>query len=81
MKQILSCISYLHKMNIVHRDIKPENIMLMANGKDIKLIDFGTAIELPKRKKLTKLTGTSYYLAPEVIRYNYDEKCDIWLVE
>ena len=25
MKQILSCISYLHKMNIVHRDIKPEN--------------------------------------------------------
>ena len=77
-KQLLETINYLHSMNIVHRDIKPENIMLMANGKDIKLIDFGTAIELPKRKKLTKLIGTSYYIAPEVIGHNYDEKCDVW---
>ena len=77
-KQLLETINYLHTINIVHRDIKPENIMFMANGKDIKLIDFGTAIELPKRKKLTKLTGTSYYLAPEVISHNYDEKCDVW---
>ena len=77
-KQILEAVNYLHSNSIVHRDLKPENIMLMANGKDLKLIDFGTAIELPKRKKLTKFIGTSYYLAPEVIAENYDEKCDIW---
>ncbi len=77
-KQILQAINYLHSNSIVHRDLKPENIMFMSNFKDIKLIDFGTAIELPKRKKLTKLIGTSYYLAPEVIAENYDEKCDVW---
>jgi calcium-dependent protein kinase len=25
-----------------------------------------------------KLVGTSYYIAPEVIAMNYDERCDIW---
>ena len=77
-KQILQTINYLHQNNIVHRDLKPENIMLMANGKDLKVIDFGTAIELPRKRKLTKFIGTAYYIAPEVISQNYDEKCDIW---
>ena len=77
-KQILQTVNYLHSNNIVHRDLKPENIMLMANGKDLKVIDFGTAVELPKKKKLTKFIGTAYYIAPEVIQQNYDEKCDIW---
>ena len=31
-----------------------------------------------KKKKLTKFIGTAYYIAPEVISQNYDEKCDIW---
>lgn len=31
-----------------------------------------------KGKKLTKQIGTAYYIAPEVLAKNYDEKCDVW---
>ena len=84
MKQILSCISYLHKMNIVHRDIKPENMMLKEkdnkeNNLEIKLIDFGTATEIKKKnKKLTEKIGSPYYMAPELIKGNYSFECDVW---
>lgn len=44
MKQLLSCVNYLHLNNVVHRDIKPENLMIEKNKTNIiKLIDFGTA--------------------------------------
>lgn len=30
--QLLSCINYCHKQNLVHRDLKPENILLGTYG-------------------------------------------------
>ena len=49
-----------------------------SNSKiNIKLIDFGTSTCL-NGKKLTQELGTIYYIAPEVFKGNYDEKCDIW---
>ena len=44
MKQLLSCVCYLHSKNIVHRDLKPENLMLETKDQgdmSIKLIDLG----------------------------------------
>ena len=64
MKQIMSGIVYLHKNNIVHRDLKPENMLYDTESKLLKIIDFGTAIELPPGKKLTSTIGTPYYIAP-----------------
>lgn len=65
----------------MHRDIKPENILLEKNSSDkiqLKVIDFGTAQIFNSLKKLTTTTGTAYYIAPEVLKKKYDEKCDVW---
>lgn len=79
-KQIISAICYSHKNNIVHRDLKPENILLddKSNSPIIKIIDWGGARYFIKNKKMSKISGTPYYIAPEVLNETYDEKCDIW---
>lgn len=80
MKQVLSAINYCHSLKIVHRDLKPENLLLdkdEANPK-IKIIDFGTSVMFKQDTPLTQKFGTPYYIAPEVLRKKYTEKCDIW---
>jgi calcium-dependent protein kinase len=82
MYQIFSALFYCHSRNIVHRDLKPENMLLERKDKndnhDIKVIDFGTAKIFDKDKLENRLTGSSYYIAPEVIFGRYNEKCDLW---
>ena len=82
MLQILSAINYCHGMKVVHRDLKPENILIVERDKNgmprIKIADFGTSKMLEKGAVIRKLVGSSYYIAPEVLKKHYDEKCDIW---
>ena len=83
MYQILSAVNYCHKMNIIHRDLKPENILIQSVEKNqnlyrIKVIDFGTAKIFEKGKIEKHVIGSIYYMAPEVLNQQYDEKCDIW---
>eukprot|EP01053_Blabericola_migrator_P011547 Blabericola_migrator_1__11546@NODE_68_length_15625_cov_137_110426_g61_i0_p4_GENE_NODE_68_length_15625_cov_137_110426_g61_i0NODE_68_length_15625_cov_137_110426_g61_i0_p4_ORF_typecomplete_len563_score127_98Pkinase/PF00069_25/5_1e83Pkinase_Tyr/PF07714_17/8_7e53EFhand_7/PF13499_6/7_6e03EFhand_7/PF13499_6/3_8e12EFhand_7/PF13499_6/7_1e16EFhand_1/PF00036_32/0_0015EFhand_1/PF00036_32/0_00016EFhand_1/PF00036_32/1_1e05EFhand_1/PF00036_32/8_5e08EFhand_6/PF13405_6/0_00032EFhand_6/PF13405_6/3_9EFhand_6/PF134 len=80
MKQVLSGVTYLHKHHIVHRDLKPENLLLESKAKDamIKIVDFGLSSYFDPSKKLKDRLGTAYYIAPEVLRKKYDEKCDVW---
>ena len=83
MRQLLSAVAYCHENGVIHRDLKPENILIEnSEEKDkeffhIKVIDFGTC-EILKKKKLTEQIGTSFYIAPEVIKNSYNEKCDLW---
>lgn len=78
MRQILSAVSYIHSNMVCHRDIKPENILFNSTSNTLKIIDWGTARFFHKRKKMTKYSGTPYYVAPEVLYEKYDEKCDVW---
>ena len=87
--QVFSGLWYLHDNKIIHRDIKLENIMISKIEKDnrtdedlfwVKIIDFGTAKIFEKNKKEKDVVGSSYYIAPEVLKQNYNEKCDTWSV-
>ena len=88
-KQLLSGLAYLHSHNIVHRDLKLENILIQeiekskTTGEDlfnIKIIDFGTARIFSSKKKPQSIVGSSYYIAPEVLRQHYNKECDLWSV-
>ena len=46
----------------------------------IKIIDFGTAKIFEKNKTEKAVIGSSYYIAPEVLKQRYNEKCDTWSV-
>jgi uncharacterized delta-60 repeat protein len=49
---------------IVHRDVKPSNVIV--TDQDTVLVDFGLTRGLPTGQRLTGVTGTPGYLAPEV---------------
>ena len=87
--QVFSGLYYLHSKNIVHRDLKLENILISEIEKNkntnekyfwVKIIDFGTAKIFEKNKNEKALVGSSYYIAPEVLHKNYNEKCDTWSI-
>lgn len=80
MKDILIGLSYLHNLGIVHRDLKPENILLNENEGEVlvKIIDFDTAVRLNDQGVTTGIVGTAYYMSPDILNAEYNEKCDLW---
>ena len=79
--QILDAIAYCHQNNIMHRDLKPENILLDWNdSKTIKIINFGTSTESKSDEELKNQFGSIYYVSPEVLNGEYDEKSDVWSI-
>ena len=50
--------------------LQPENVMLCArNSDDIKIIDFGLAMELDPDKAVKVMFGTPDFIAPEVVNH------------
>lgn len=79
--EMLSAVAFLHSRSICHRDLKLENWVL-ESGKDVwsplKLIDFGLSTHYRSGERLTRVVGSSYYVAPEVLKKSYTEACDLW---
>lgn len=47
---------------------------------NIKLIDFGLSKDYSLIKVMESPSGSPYYIAPEVLQSNYNEKCDLWSI-
>lgn len=60
----------------MHRDIKLENVMI-KDGQAI-LLDLNLSCRVTLGKKLTHKLGTWGFMAPEVLREDYDTRADIW---
>ena len=82
-QQIVSAIAFCHAAGVMHRDLKPENILLKRPGNpgerlQAKVADLGLAACLGAGETITGVTGSPYYMSPEVIQGEYGQKSDVW---
>ena len=74
MRQVLIAVKYIHSRRFIHFDLKPFNIVFAKpvdtnNDRDLRIIDFGCAREIPKGSTSVNIgmTGTLEYMSPEVL--------------
>lgn len=82
LQQVLSGLAHMHERRICHRDLKPDNFLFERRGpiegNTLRIADFGAACEVQPGERLKEAIGTMQYMAPEVIRKDYDLSCDLW---
>lgn len=80
LRQIFNGLAHMHSQKIAHCDLKPDNFLFLTNSPDsqLKIIDFGMSKFCKRHQYLKLLCGTPYYVAPEVLREQYNEVADMW---
>jgi predicted Ser/Thr protein kinase len=83
-KAVCDVLTIMHTQTppLVHRDLKPDNIMLLDDGKSIKMIDFGTARDVGKtakeRERAKTRVYTEGYAPPEQIIGKPEPRSDLF---
>lgn len=81
MKQILTCLEFLHGKGIIHRNINLHTLNFAEKDcKTIKLTDF-TPGDCEKKEvdKAKEILDNPIFIAPEILNHQEaDQYCDIW---
>lgn len=68
-RQLCSGLAEAHRQGVIHRDIKPSNVMVDKRG-NVRIMDFGLAVEQLENEDGVRPAGTLEYMAPEQLRGN-----------
>lgn len=80
MYQVFVALDYCHSRGIVHRDVKPMNIIVDAQTRLLKLIDWGLSEFYLENKEYNTRVSSRPFKGPELlVNYQkYDFSMDIW---
>lgn len=77
-RQLFLALRCLRKIKLIHGDLKPDNVLMTLSKTEIKLCDFGSAMDVGEAVK-TAYLQPRFYRAPEVILgTGYDTQIDLW---
>ena len=72
-------LSYAHMQGVTHRDIKPGNLLYAAAPTDVRIGDFGLALNVGAETTQITGVGSPAYMSPEQIREELvDHTTDIY---
>lgn len=60
-------LDFAHRRGVIHRDIKPANILIGSQG-DIKVSDFGVALQAEAEHTHLQGVGSPAYMSPEQVQ-------------